>query len=146
MLTDNGIEYESNEFSEYCREANIKRETTTAYTHKKNGVAERNNHSIIESTHAMLHDQSLPKFLWAETVNTIVYVQNRCPRQVIDSKTPNKVFTSKKPEVSHFIIFGSPMYFHVPKEKRRTLDESGKKGTFVGFSETSKAYKIYVHG
>ena len=36
------------------------------------------------------------------------------------------------------------MYFHVPKEKRNKLDAFGKKGTFVGYSETSKAYRIYV--
>ena len=36
------------------------------------------------------------------------------------------------------------MYFHVPKEKRSKLGAYGKKGTFVGYSETSKAYRIYV--
>ena len=37
-----------------------------------------------------------------------------------------------------------PIYFHVPKEKRSKLDASGKKGMFVGYSETLKAYKVYV--
>ena len=32
----------------------------------------------------------------------------------------------------------------MPKEKRSKLDASGKKGIFVGYSETSKAYRIYV--
>lgn len=144
--TDNGTKYESNEFNDYCREADIKRETTTAYTPEKNGVAKKNNCSIIEATCAMLHDQSLPKFLWGEATNTAMYVQNICPHQALDSKTPQEVFTGKKPDVSHFKIFGIPMYFHVLKEKRRKLDASGKKGTFVGYSETSKAYRIYVPG
>ena len=43
LRTDNGIEYESNEFNDYCREVDIKRETTTTYTLEKNGVAERKN-------------------------------------------------------------------------------------------------------
>ena len=34
----------------------------------------------------------------------------------------------------------------MPKEKRNNLDAFGKKQTFVGYSETSKAYKIYVFG
>ena len=35
------------------------------------------------------------------------------------------------------------MYIHIPKEKRTKLDPSGKKGVFVGYSESSKAYRIY---
>jgi hypothetical protein len=43
-------------------------------------------------------------------------------------------------------IFGSPVYIHVPKEKRNKLEPSRKKGTFVGYNETSKSYRIYVPG
>ena len=38
------------------------------------------------------------------------------------------------------------MYIHIPKEKRTKLDPSGKKGIFVGYSESSKAYRIYFPG
>jgi hypothetical protein len=51
-----------------------------------------------------------------------------------------------KPEVGHFRIFGCPVYIHVPKEKRTKLDPSGIMGTFVGYSESSKAYRIYIPG
>ena len=34
------------------------------------------------------------------------------------------------------------MYIHISKEKRTKLDPLGKKGIFVGYSESSKAYKI----
>ena len=39
-----------------------------------------------------------------------------------------------------------PIYIHVPKEKRTKLDPSGRKGIFVGYSESSKAYQIYIPG
>ena len=38
------------------------------------------------------------------------------------------------------------MYIHIPKEKRTKLDPSGKKGIFVGYSDSSKAYRIYFPG
>ena len=38
------------------------------------------------------------------------------------------------------------MYIHIPKEKRTKLDPSGKKGIFVGYFESSKAYRIYFPG
>ena len=39
--------------------------------------------------------------------------------------------------------FGCPVYIHILKEKRTKLDPSGKKGIFVGYSESLKAYIIY---
>ena len=143
MRTDNGTKYESNEFNYYCREAGIKRETTTAYTPEQNGVVKKKNRTIIEATRVMLHHQGLSKFLWGEAANTAVYVQNRSPHQVLDFKIPEEFFSGKKPYVSHFRIFGCLVYFHVPKEKRNKLEASGKKGTFVGYNENTKAYKIY---
>ena len=92
LTIDNGTEYESNEFNDFCREVGNKRETTTAYIPEQNGVAERKNRTILEVAHAMLWDQGLPKFLWGEVVNIVVYVQNRCPHSALDSKTPEELF------------------------------------------------------
>jgi hypothetical protein len=50
------------------------------------------------------------------------------------------------PNVEHFNIFGFLVYIHVLKEKRTELDPSGRKGTFVGYEESSKAYQIHIHG
>ena len=49
-----------------------------------------------------------------------------------------------KPEIGHLRVFGFPTYVHIPKEKQTKMDPSGKKGVFVGYSETSKAYRIYI--
>ena len=38
------------------------------------------------------------------------------------------------------------MYIHIPKKKRTKLDPSGKKGIFVGYNDTSEAYRIYFPG
>jgi hypothetical protein len=63
-----------------------------------------------------------------------------CTHKALEEKTLEEIVTGKKPLVDHLRIFGSPVYIHVPKEKRTKLEPSGKKGTFVGYSETSKAY------
>ena len=107
------------------------------------GVVKRKNRTIMQATKAMLHDQDLPMHLWAEAVRTTVYVENCTPHRVLENKTPEEVFSSKKPEVNHLGIFGYPVYIHIPKKKRTKLDPSGKKGIFVGYSESSKAYRIY---
>jgi len=90
LRTDNGTEYESNEFNDYCIESRIKRDTTTTYTPEQNGVVEINNRSIIEATCSMIHDQGLLKFLCGEATNTVMYVQNRCPHQAWTPKLQKK--------------------------------------------------------
>jgi hypothetical protein len=64
----------------------------------------------------------------------------------LGNKTPEEVFTRKKPEVRYLRIFFCPVFIHSPKEKRTKLEPSGKKGTFVGYSETLKDYIIYIPG
>jgi hypothetical protein len=46
--------------------------------------------------------------------------------------------------VSHFRIWGSVCYYHVPSEKRTKLDPTAEKGILVGYSEASKGYRIFV--
>jgi hypothetical protein len=77
--------------------------------------------------------------LWEKESMTTVYVQNRRPHKIMKNMIPEESFTGVKPEVGHFKIFGCPVYIHVPKEKRTKMDRSGRKGTFVGYSESSKA-------
>jgi transposase InsO family protein len=144
LRLDNGGEYTSKYFSNFCIEAWIKREFTVTYNPQQNGVAERKNRTIIEATKAMIHDQSLPMTLWAESCMIVVYVQNMSPYKILKNITLEEAFTGVKPEIGHFRIFGCSIYFHVPKEKRSKLDPSRRKGTFVGYNESSKAYQIYI--
>ena len=47
MRLDNGGEFTSNEFNDFCKEVGIKRELTIPYNPQQNGVAERKNRSIM---------------------------------------------------------------------------------------------------
>ena len=116
------------------------------YNPQQNGVAERKNKSICEATKAMMSDLDLTSSLWAEATSTAVHVQNRSSHIVLGDKTLEETFTGEKPEVGHLRIFGCLVYIHVLKEKRTKMEPSGKKGTFVGYSEIAKAYRIYVPG
>ena len=119
---------------------------TTPYNPQHNGVVERKNRTIMEVAQEMIHDQDLPMHLWEESSRTTVYVQSRTPHKILDNKTPEEVLFGKKPEVRHFRIFGCPVYTHIPKEKRTKLDPSRNKGIFLGYIESSKAYRIYFPG
>ena len=60
------------------------------------------------------------------------------------NKTPEEMFTGKKPEVSHFRIFGYLTFSYVPSEKRTKLEPTVERGIFVGYDETLKAFRIYL--
>ena len=106
LRSDNGGEYTSTKFNDFCKEAGIKREFTVPYSPQQNGVAKRKNRTVVEAAKSMIHDQSLPMFLWAEASRTIVYVQNRCPHKILKNMTPKEAFIGVKPEVDHLCIFG----------------------------------------
>ncbi|GKF85125.1 putative ribonuclease H-like domain-containing protein [Tanacetum coccineum] len=66
----------------------IKREFSVARTPQQNGVAERNNSTLIESARTMLADSLLPTTFWDEVVSTACYVQNRVLVTKPHNKTP----------------------------------------------------------
>jgi hypothetical protein len=92
----------------------------------------------------MLHDQSLPLYLWAEASATAVYLQNKSPHRILGKMTLEEAFTGRRPDVEHIRIVGCLTYSHVPSEKRTKLDPTTQQGILVGYSEVSKAYQIYI--
>ncbi|KAI4351083.1 hypothetical protein L6164_005468 [Bauhinia variegata] len=61
LRSDNGGEYTSKEFAEFCDQEDIKKQFTTAYTPQQNGVAERMNRTLLKRTRAMLGAAGLEK-------------------------------------------------------------------------------------
>jgi transposase InsO family protein len=102
LRSDNGGEYTSNEFVEYCATEGIKKELTVPYNPQQNGVVEHKNKTIVGAVRAMIHDQGLPMFLWAEACRTVVYIQNKSPHTILGKLTPEEVFTGTKPRCESF--------------------------------------------
>ena len=75
-----------------------------------------------------------------EATRIVVCVQSITPHCLLVNKTLEEAFLGEKPEVNHLRIFGFPVYIHIPKEKRTKLDPFGRKGIFVRYNDTSKAY------
>jgi transposase InsO family protein len=95
LRSDNGGEYTSKEFVNYCKDVGIKRELTT-HNPQQNGVAERKNRTIMEAVKTMIHDQDLPMCLWEKAAKTSVYVQNRLFHSALGFKTLEEMFSGIK--------------------------------------------------
>jgi len=69
IRTDRGGEFNLLEFNEFCKQNDIKRQLTTAYTPQQNGVAERKNRTVMNLVRSMLSKKKIPKSLLDEAVN-----------------------------------------------------------------------------
>ena len=106
-------------------------------------MAERKNRTVLDMVRSMLKGKNLPKKFWAEAVQCAVYVQNRFPHAKLGEKTPQEIWSGKKPSVSHLKVFGSVAYGQVPSQHRTKLEDRSRKYIFIGYDEKSKAYKLF---
>lgn len=88
--------------------------------------------------------KNLPKFLWAETVNTAVYILNQTGPSRVQDKTPYELFTGKSVHVKNLRVFGTPCFVHVPKQHRKKWDSKARRGILVGYSDSIEGYGIWL--
>ena len=91
----------------------------------------------------MLSGAELGQEFWAKAVDTACYLVNRSPSSVLEDRTPQEVWTSKKPSLSDLRVFGCDAYVHVPKEKQTKLESKSKKCIFIGYKDGLKGYKLW---
>jgi hypothetical protein len=91
----------------------------------------------------MLSGAGLGKEFWVEAVGTACYMVNISPSLALEDKTPQEVWTSKKPYVTHIKVFGCEAYVHVTKENRSKLDKKAEKCIFIGYKYGLKGYNIW---
>jgi len=142
LRSDNGGEFVSKKFDAFLTECGIQRQTSAPYSPQQNGVAERANRTIMECVRSMILAQGLELEFLGEAVNTAVYIKNRCPTKALDSKTPQEVWSGRKPDVSHLKVFGCKTFAHVPNEKRTKLESKSMPCVFLGYYEGTKAYRL----
>ncbi|GJR70522.1 putative ribonuclease H-like domain-containing protein [Tanacetum coccineum] len=143
IRSDNGTEFKNKVMDEFCREKGIKREYSVARTPQQNGVAERKNRTLIEAARTMLADSKLPTTFWAEAVSTACYVQNRVLIVKPHNKTPYELFRGIKPAIGFMKPFGCHVTILNTLDKLGKFDGKSDEGFFVGYSLSSKAFRVY---
>ncbi|GKA98567.1 retrovirus-related pol polyprotein from transposon TNT 1-94 [Tanacetum coccineum] len=79
----------------------------------------------------------------AEAIATACFTQNRSLVIPRHEKTPYHIINGRKPTVKFFHIFGSLCYIVRDGENLDKMKEKGDACIFVGYSTTSRGYRVY---
>ncbi|KAL8093845.1 hypothetical protein AgCh_035647 [Apium graveolens] len=142
IRSDHGGEFEK-DFITFCKSRGITHEFSAPRTPQQNGVVERKNRTLQETARTLLHESKLPRKFWAEAVHTSCYVLNRVLIRPILLKTPYELLKKRTPNISYFRVFGSKCFILDTQNNRGKFDAKSTEGIFLGYSTTSKAYRVY---
>jgi transposase InsO family protein len=143
LRLDNGGEFTSKEFMDYCSNHGIKRQFSIARTPQQNGVVERKNMTIQEMARTMIMDSKLTDIFWTQVVHTTVHIQNKVMLRNNTDKTPYELWKERPSNVKHFKVFGSKCCIKREDGKMGKFDSHVDKGIIVDYSSTKRAYKCY---
>ena len=76
------------------------------YTPQQNGVIERKNRHLLDTTRSLLLELSVPSKFWVEALSTTVYLINRLPSQVLKFDSPFYHLHHKSPNYHDLYTFG----------------------------------------
>ena len=92
---------------------------------------------------AMLHNKDVARNLWGEATNTTCHTINRVYFRLGTKKTPYELWKGRKPNMKYFRIFGSTCFILKDRENMGKFDSRSDESIFLGYSSTSKAYRVY---
>ena len=91
----------------------------------------------------MLSHTDLSNAYWAEAVATATYLRNHLVSTALKAgETPYLLWYGKKTNLEHIRVFGCVVYSHIPSENRKKLDKKAQKLRFIGYTETTRNYKV----
>ena len=88
----------------------------------------------------MLKEKKLPLELWAEAVNTCVYVLNRSYTKSLKDVTPYEKWSGRKPAIDHLRVFGSVVHVKTTRMLNKLEDRSTMM-ILLGYERGTKAYR-----
>ena len=138
---DNGGEFTSNKWREFCASKGIICQYTSPGTPAQNAISERLNRYIIERLISLCDDKNIPLRLWPALLGGIAHIKNRIYNSVIKITSFEKLFGFKL-QIGYIRTLGSLAYV-LDKNRPSKLASKALIGILVGF-ESSNNYLVYI--
>ncbi|KAJ9543717.1 hypothetical protein OSB04_023424 [Centaurea solstitialis] len=143
IRSDHGTKFKNSTLETFFERKGISQNFSSVRTPQLNGVAERQNRTLIEAARSMLSEANLATQFWAEAVNTACYTQNRSLIVKRFRRTAYELFRNRKPSIEHLHIFGCVCYILNNKDNLGKFDSKSDDGIFLGYSSISKTCRVF---
>ncbi|XP_070030235.1 uncharacterized protein [Nicotiana sylvestris] len=104
LKSNNGGEYDSQQFKAFCPENRIRMIKTVPGTPEQNGVAEKMNRTLNERARSMRIHPGLQKYFWDKAVNMTAYLKNRGPSVPLNFEISKEVWIGKEDDQNRKIL------------------------------------------
>ena len=141
--SDNGGEFTSKEFKNFCELNGIAMQFTNAYTPEQNGVSERLNRTINSAIRSVLVETHLPEGLWAELAMSFIHLKNRFPHSALKGQIPYVLWNEQKFSVAYLRSIGSKCYVHFSEPGRNKYKARAWEGVLVGYARATRGYRVW---
>jgi transposase InsO family protein len=143
VRSDNGSEFKNTRVDELCDEYGIGHQFSAKYTPQSNDIVERKNRTLIDMARSMLSEYNVSQSFWAEAINTACYSSNRLYCHPMLEKTPYELLNGRRPNIAYFQVFGCKCYILKKGKRLGKFDKKYDEGFLLGYSTTSKAYRVW---
>nr|GEU94153.1 hypothetical protein [Tanacetum cinerariifolium] len=143
QLCDSDLEVAFSKHSCYVRDSDGVELIKVMRTPRQNDVVERRNRTLVEAARTMLISSKAPMFLWAKSVATACYTQNRSLIHTRHNKMTYELVHNKKPALTFLCVFGALCYPKNDNEVLGKLQPTSYIGIFIGYAPSRKGYRIY---
>lgn len=138
IYSDGGKEYQG--LKTMFANSGIQHLISPPYTPQHVASAERRHRHIVETGLTLLHRASLPLSLWSYAFNAAVYLINRLPTSILDSKSPFECLLHTLPNYSKLRVFGCLCYPWLRPYNNHKLEQRSKPCLFLGYSNVHNSY------
>ena len=144
LRSDNAKEYFSMSFSSFMSSHGILHQSSYAYTPQQNGVAERKNRHLVETTCTLFLHHNVPQRFWGDAILAACYLINRMPSFVLYDQIPHSILLPTQPLFYlHPRVFGCVCFVHILTHGQDKLSAKATKCVFLGYSCLQKGYCYY---
>ncbi|KAJ9552360.1 hypothetical protein OSB04_016405 [Centaurea solstitialis] len=139
--SDGGTEFTNHRVRSLLVENGTHHRLSCPYTPQQNGRAERKHRHITETGLAMLFNANAPSSLWVDAFSSAVYIVNRLPSKVMQSKSPFELLFNNAPNYNVFRTFGCRVFPYLRNYTTHKLAPRSVACVFIGYSSQYKGYR-----